>query len=180
MPGYGAFFALILTLALPTAAHADRAFKATIHETFAPAVCPAGTATGTFCAVATGSGQATGLRTIAETSLGMVNLAELSPATGCAPEVATTTLTAANGDRLFLSTTGTYCPIDPADAVDSGSYNVTGGTGRFAGAGGGGTYVTRANMGNGTSVTTMEGSLALRGHSAQGHNGDDSSDNGGD
>ena len=158
LAGHGVLSALVLTLTLTSSALADQPFKASMSESFVPVACPAGT----LCANALGRGNAAGMGNTTETSLGIVDLARWSSETGCAPEAATTTLMAANGDQLFLTTNGAFCQTGPTTAVDSGTYQVTGGTGRFAGARGSGAYVTQASMTDGTSVTTMNGNLTLR------------------
>lgn len=48
------------------------------------------------------------------------------------------TIVAANGDELFVSTTVTGCADGVGLVEPAGTYTVTGGTGRFAGASGGG------------------------------------------
>jgi len=48
------------------------------------------------------------------------------------------TIVAANGDELFVSTTVTGCAGGVGLVEPAGTYTVTGGTGRFAGASGGG------------------------------------------
>jgi hypothetical protein len=50
----------------------------------------------------------------------------------------TATITAANGDRLFLAFSGTGVRTGPSQFDDTLSYTITGGTGRFGGASGSG------------------------------------------
>jgi hypothetical protein len=156
---------LLLAVAIPAIASADEPFKSTFHEQFAATACPAGTAPAMLCASVQGTGEASHLGRVSETADAVVNLAAASPTTGCAPVVATATLTAADGDTLLLRTTGTFCRGAGDRGTDAGTYEVIGGSGRFAHASGHGRYLTRAVFGqgfSGTSVTTMEGSLELR------------------
>lgn len=62
------------------------------------------------------------------------------PAHGCF-EIATdaVTLTAANGDQLFITNSGQDCFDSTGHIVGNAIFTVTGGTGRFAGASGAGT-----------------------------------------
>ena len=56
------------------------------------------------------------------------------------------TITAANGDKLFWNAVGTAVPgPGPGDVIFSGNFTFVGGTGRFATATGGGTYAGTAN-----------------------------------
>lgn len=155
---------LLLATAIPSIASADAPFRTSFQEQFAAASCPAGTAPGMLCASVAGAGNASHLGRSSEAAAAVVNLAAASPTTGCAPVVATASLTAANGDTLLLRTTGTFCQGANGAATDAGTYVVIGGSGRFAHASGEGTYSTNATIGQGftgTSVTTMEGSLEL-------------------
>lgn len=155
---------LLLATAIPSIASADAPFKSTFDEQFAAAPCPAGTAPGMLCATVAGQGKDSRMGRSSEAASAVVNVAVASPATGCAPVVASDTITAANGDTLLLRTTGTFCQGANGTATDSGTYTVIGGSGRFAHASGEGTYNTRATFGQGfggTSVTTMAGSLDL-------------------
>lgn len=52
------------------------------------------------------------------------------------------TQVAANGDKLFLTYQGDFIDVD-GDSV--GTFEITGGTGRFAGASGSGTFISFAN-----------------------------------
>ena len=66
-------------------------------------------------------------------------------------------LNGAGPDKLFTAYSGTGTPFDPPNGVlvtnFSGVFNFSGGTGRFAGAGGGGTFVGQASLTNAVSVT---------------------------
>ena len=70
----------------------------------------------------------------------------------------TTTYTAADGDQLFVTWTGTATTVDP-NHIFSGPETITGGTGRFAGASGStwvsGTANTSLLTGQFTSVGTI-------------------------
>ena len=69
------------------------------------------------------------------------------------------TLTDASGDQLFKVENGTGCETDSGH-VWSGTYTVSGGTGKFEGASGTGTF-SYTNPGDGTFSSTESGSVTL-------------------
>jgi len=71
---------------------------------------------------------------------GMVGLTQIDVAT--LGQTGTATLTAADGSSLDMSFTGTFAPgpAGPSDSTFGGTWTATGGTGRFDGVSGGGTY----------------------------------------
>ena len=74
------------------------------------------------------------------------------------------TLTAANGDKLML--TGPHdvgCSIRPGVVHGTGDWTVTGGTGRFAGATGQGTFDGGANFNTGTFSFQLTGTISAPG-----------------
>lgn len=72
------------------------------------------------------------------------------------------TLTAANGDQLFVSYHATTPYPDAAGNFNpSGTFTITGGTGRFAGATGGGSLSAHANAGTPATTATLEGTIQL-------------------
>jgi hypothetical protein len=74
------------------------------------------------------------------------------------------TLTAANGDTLVL--TGDHdqaCPTGPEAVHGIGDWTVTGGTGRFAGATGQGTFDGVADFGQGTFSFQLTGTISAPG-----------------
>ena len=74
------------------------------------------------------------------------------------------TLTAANGDTLML--TGPHdqgCPIGPNAIHGTGDWTVTGGTGRFAGATGQGTFDGGADFNQGTFSFQLTGTISAPG-----------------
>jgi hypothetical protein len=84
---------------------------------------------------------------------------------GCFEIVAdAVTLTAANGDQLFLTNVGQDCFDDTGHIVGSATFTVTGGTGRFAGATGTGTTQVVATPDQtgfaGTFVLTVTGQIS--------------------
>lgn len=125
-------------------------FHARVSETFTAAAC----GEWAICLTAVGSGQATHLGEISENATVVVDTNPADQLNGCAPETRTTTMTAANGDRITMSGTGlTRCGAS-ADANDN--FVITGGTGRFHGASGSGTeYNTHAFTGPGVGVATV-------------------------
>jgi len=151
----------ILTLGT-VAASADAAtvpFRAAISETFTinPACFPA-----RLCGDIIGSGQASHLGKITESAT-IVSYLSTPLGGGCFPETRTTTLTAANGDELTLVAAGTNCATSPTTVVASDAYTVTGGTGRFAGASGGGTVSATVDLATSTAVVTLSGTLSAPG-----------------
>jgi len=72
---------------------------------------------------------------------GIVGDSQLAPAEpGCFDIVTdAVTLTAANGDAVFLTNSGQDCFDETGHIVGNATFTVTGGTGRFAGASGTGT-----------------------------------------
>lgn len=84
----------------------------------------------------------------------------LDPATGAVTD-GTFTLTAANGDKVFGTFSGQAVPTDTSNVVkfdDPGE--ITGGTGRFAGAGGTFTGSGLANMATGEYTGTITGDVS--------------------
>lgn len=73
-------------------------------------------------------------------SVGMVGLTQIDVAT--LGQTGTATLTAADGSSLDMSFTGTFAPgpAGPSDSAFGGTWTATGGTGRFDGVSGSGTY----------------------------------------
>ena len=74
------------------------------------------------------------------------------------------TLTAANGDQLML--TGPHdvgCPTRPGVVHGTGDWTVTGGTGRFAGATGQGTFDGGADFNKGTFSFQLTGTISAPG-----------------
>ena len=80
----------------------------------------------------------------------------------CAPASGPSTLTAAHGDTLTLSNSGTVCEVGHTGAnvphTFNGTYTITGGTGRFAHASGSGTE-TGGDDGAGNSNYSATGSI---------------------
>ena len=73
------------------------------------------------------------------------------------------TLTAANGDRLFVSYHALSPFPDAAGAIHpAGTFTITGGTGRFATATGGGTLAADANVASPATTATLDGTIDLR------------------
>jgi hypothetical protein len=81
-------------------------------------------------------------------------------ATSCGMVAGSGTATAANGDDLFFSTSGTICPEGGGLFVVSVSRTITGGTGRFADASGTLAVSGTANLVAGTLSYTVEGSIS--------------------
>jgi hypothetical protein len=81
--------------------------------------------------------------------------------TPCGSVAGTGTATAANGDELRFSTSGTICPEGGGLFVVSVTRAITGGTGRFADASGTLALTGMANLGAGTLSYTVEGSISF-------------------
>lgn|SRR5579884_86174 len=81
-----------------------------------------------------GSGEFLHLGATTELSTVTVSTTQLL-SDGCSPESRTTTLTAANGDQLYIQGSGETCP----NSTSNDQWWIVGGTGRFAGASGSGT-----------------------------------------
>ena len=101
--------------------------------------------------------------------LGLTTLVFTSTITGAATcggftAMERDTYTAANGDKVFLSVSDVLCPTSTPNAFQlSGSFTVTGGTGRFAGASGSGTVqasITFTSATSGTFSGTTAGTIA--------------------
>lgn len=136
----------------PSRAAADSLvpFHATVSETYRAAPC----GTWDLCITAIGTGQATHLGEITENATVVVDINPADAENGCAPEERATTFTAANGDRVTMSFEDGWSCAATSDAHDD--YLITGGTGRYAGAGGTGSeYNVHTFTGPGVGVATV-------------------------
>ena len=122
------------SLSLGSAVHAASTvpFQATIDTTPAP-IGPCGPTCLALTIPGTGTASHMG-------SVGMVGQTQIDVFT--LGQTGTATLTAADGSMLDMSFTGAFTPgpAGPADATFGGTWTATGGTGRFNGVSGGGTY----------------------------------------
>jgi hypothetical protein len=119
----------------------------------------------TICAIFSGTGELRHLGRTTESGVASFN-AVLFFTTGCSPETGTDTLTAANGDQVSLTFTGQVCATGPNSGQDTLTYTITGGTGRFAGASGTGSLLSRFILTSptaGTSVSTFSGTISSPG-----------------
>ncbi len=103
-------------------------FGGTISEQFHVMLC-----TGCRVVYITGAGELQHLGVTTEISTVIVSTIPLLD--GCFPETRATTLTAANGDQIYISGSGQSCPNN----TSTDQWQITGGTGRFTGASGFGT-----------------------------------------
>ena len=89
---------------------------------------------------------------------GTLDFSTIDPNTGCGFNPGTFTITAANGDTLVFALSADHCPW--------GTFTVTGGTGRFEGATGGGIYRDTQTSSNpdlsGTDTSQFVGVLKFR------------------
>ena len=100
----------------------------------------------------------------------------------CAPATGTVTITSQvnSEDQIFKSETGLVCGGDSPGATHTfnGTYQITGGAGRFSGASGSGT-VTAADDGLGTVTASQEGgTISYPGAGGEGDNNSGGDDNG--
>jgi hypothetical protein len=108
-----------------------------------------------------GTGTATQMGRIA--SQGHVDITGSDPSCpGGVANVNTETLTAANGDRLTITSQDVACPTGPGEYHGTGHWTVTSGTGRFSNATGQGSYDGTADFNAGTFVINLTGAIALR------------------
>ena len=106
---------------------------------------------------ASGRGHLTHFGESTESFVGTVDFTNIDPRTGYAIDSAVGMITAANRDQVSVAAAGEFCS---ATGVDSGSFTMTGGTGRVAIATGGGTYTSIANFATGTSSETYDGTIS--------------------
>jgi hypothetical protein len=108
-----------------------------------------------------GSGIATQLGAI--TTDGHVEITGVvdSPCANGVANINTEVLTAADGDTLTIVSDDVACPVDPGQPRyhGTGSWHVTGGTGRFAGASGNGSFDGHSDFAAGTFDITLTGAL---------------------
>jgi hypothetical protein len=106
-----------------------------------------------------GAGNASHLGTI--TTVG--GAAVSGPSTACDNGLAninTETMTAGNGDQLSIASVDVGCPTGPLQFHGIGNWTVTGGTGRFAGATGSGTFDGHSDFNAGTFEITLTGDIS--------------------
>jgi hypothetical protein len=119
------------------------------------------TFTGPSTATTAGTGNANQMGRIASAgSLTIVGQASCGNEVGFAVEMQDT-FTAANGDRLMTAITMQLCPIAPGIYHGVGTYVVTGGTGRFAGATGSGVFDGTGNFNTGTIICALNGTISM-------------------
>jgi hypothetical protein len=156
---------LVALIAVPGQASAGSLvpFRATFANTNTMAPCPPNAPAPSFCVALAGSGHATHMGKIQFSGLTVVNLAS-NCGPGCFTDSGPNTLTAANGDQITLDNTGkNSATSDPTIRTKTGTYVVTGGTGRFSGASGSGTASVIINTATSTSVGTLTGVLSTPG-----------------
>jgi hypothetical protein len=71
------------------------------------------------------------------------------------------TLTAADGSTLTIQSNDVACPTAPGLYQGTGHWTVTGGTGRFSGATGGGPFAGTADLNRGLFTSNPTGTLVL-------------------
>jgi hypothetical protein len=161
----GAALAVMAAVPPRASAMSQVPFEATLAERVTGAApCPADQ-TRFVCISVTGSGQATHLGAINESMVVVVDNSSTNPATDCQSEFRTSTLTAANGDQITLAGPGLHCALGAPQETGLDSWEVTAGTGRFAGASGTGTDSASIDAASTpvTSVTTFRGTISSPG-----------------
>jgi hypothetical protein len=112
-----------------------------------------------------GTGTATHMGRI--TNQGTVYLTNFNSACPDGPDgvasINVETLTAANGDTLTITSDDVACPTGPGLYQGTGHWTITGGTGRFTGATGGGPFAGTADLNRGLFTSNPTGTLTLRG-----------------
>jgi hypothetical protein len=130
-----------------------------------------GTYSGTaaFTSETTVSLSGNGVATLIGRSANEGRIVITGPATSTCPgglaNIHTDTLTAANGDSLTFVAHDVGCPIEPGVFHGTGSWVITGGTGRFDGASGQGTVRGRADFNEGRFRFTLTGTIRAPGRS---------------
>ncbi|HET7038070.1 MAG TPA: hypothetical protein VFI42_20520 [Thermomicrobiaceae bacterium] len=124
---------------------------------------------GYACAAFGGSGQVTHLGKTSESGTTMFDaVAFIGSETHCAAENGANTLTAANGDQLFITFSGMVCATSPdfSSGHDTLTFTIVGGTGRFAGASGGGSLLSDFTLTSptaGLATSTYDGTISSPG-----------------
>ncbi|EXI66598.1 MAG: hypothetical protein AW08_02503 [Candidatus Accumulibacter adjunctus] len=153
---------MAIAIAQPTAwaGPKDVPFKASLAAQEVLALYPAdGPCAGFFAQGTTAViGKASHLGRVAGVGSDCIKLTHIGPPPSFAFENGELTVTAANGDRLTLSYSGTFIPTaQPPIYAISGLFQITGGTGRFAHATGSGFLEGTEN------ISTFQGQLELSG-----------------
>ena len=123
--------------------------------------------TAAFTSATTALFTGTGIASHLGRSTNVNHITVTGPATSCSggfANINVETLTAANGDTHVL--TGDHdeaCPTGPNAVHGTGDWTVTGGTGRFAGATGQGTFVGGADFNKGTFSFQLTGTISAPG-----------------
>jgi hypothetical protein len=145
-----------LTIAAPAAA-ADQGSGATFKVGAAYDANIVGADATGLSVVAAGSATGT------EVGSGSWNDTEFAAFTASGLDInGTLTLTAANGDELFVQYHATTPFPDATGAIHPvGTFTITGGTGRFANATGGGTLAADGNVANPATTATLDGTIDL-------------------
>ena len=131
-------------------------FKGDIDGSYTVTINPGPPPTGTF--VGSGEGQATHLGQFTYEFPHTVNLAASPPA-----GQGTYSFKAANGDSVEAEFTGFSMPVEPGFVFVVEAGNITGGTGRFAGATGEFTIMRLVDQVNGTTTGSFSGTISSPG-----------------
>lgn len=151
-----AALAAVLFTAPQAAAAESRPFTSdfTVQATFAPTPLP-----GVFAVTTSGSGHASHLGKVTVSSTETLDFVT-SPGSVVLHD-GLLVMTAANGDQLYWSYEGTGSPPDESgESALAGTFVITGGTGRFADATGGGAFEGTGNAVTGMASLSYVGSIA--------------------
>lgn len=151
-----AFAILLAAVSIPAASASTHmvTFKSTYSGTITPANGPPPL-------VLSGNGVASQLG--ASTNQGYIVVTGPASCTGGFATTHTETLTSTDdGSTINLTISDISCPISPGSMIyhGQGTYVVTSGTGRFAGASGSGVFDGHGNFNTGTYIITLTGTIS--------------------
>ncbi len=156
--------ALAFTAGPSFASAQSHPFKTIASGTATLAVSGGDTVVGTFNGTATSSHLGTGAWD-ATIDVPISSIAPAADGQYCGPATGSATLTAASGDLLDFDYAGTVCEQGPAlfgvPHTFTGTYVITGGTGRFTNATGAGT-ITAGDDGNGNAYMRDRGTISYQ------------------
>jgi hypothetical protein len=118
-----------------------------------------------LCLALSGNGQATHLGRVSEVGQAVIYLAsQPGPTPDCRSVTNAMLLTGAKGDQLAVLLSGVNCQTGATSGITAlthGTWVVTGGSGRFNGATGSGTYTTQINSPEATAWAVLHGTLSI-------------------
>jgi hypothetical protein len=138
---------------MPTASPTSLAFQVVFSDRYTAADCGSPYPAGTVCVTSSGSGQ--------ESHLGAISLQRTSiyapgGSDSCGPATTKGTLTLATGDSIAFTGTGSFCRATQSATF---TYKLTGGTGKYLHAAGGGAIQVPLPASSSTGTETWSGTL---------------------